>query len=119
VTAAQMWAVRLMTSVASVHQAITISQEKAVKVRLVLIISNSHVPRPPACGCSSLALSDQCDQVIGSCDCQPGAVGTKCDDCAFGFTGLCVLECESTNLHSQALYQTVRGVTIATSNGML
>ena len=36
-------------------------------------------------------MSQSCDQVTGSCDCQEGAVGEKCDDCAFGFTGKTIL----------------------------
>ena len=40
-----------------------------------------------ACGCSALAVLPSCDQLTGTCDCLEGAIGDKCDDCAFGFTG--------------------------------
>ena len=42
-----------------------------------------------ACGCSNLSMSDSCHAETGACECQVGAVGLKCDDCAFGFTGQC------------------------------
>ena len=40
-----------------------------------------------ACQCSPLAVSSECDLVTGACQCVEGAIGLKCDDCAFGFTG--------------------------------
>lgn len=40
-----------------------------------------------ACGCSGLAVSMECDAETGRCVCEEGAIGPKCDDCAFGFTG--------------------------------
>ena len=43
-----------------------------------------------ACNCSNLAVSAECDRVTGRCQCQPGAIGLKCDDCAFGFTGMSI-----------------------------
>lgn len=50
--------------------------------------SPSFLPPPfPACGCSELSLSSECDAVAGRCQCQEGAIGLKCDKCAFGFTG--------------------------------
>lgn len=49
-------------------------------------------PFPPhlsstACNCSDLSVSGECDIVSGQCQCQAGAIGLKCDDCAFGFFG--------------------------------
>ena len=40
-----------------------------------------------ACGCSELSVSGECDIVSGQCQCQEGAIGLKCDDCAFGYFG--------------------------------
>ena len=42
---------------------------------------------PAACDCSELSLSEECDIVSGQCQCQEGAMGLKCNDCAFGFFG--------------------------------
>ena len=39
------------------------------------------------CGCSELSVSEECDVISGECQCQEGAIGIKCDDCALGFTG--------------------------------
>ena len=40
-----------------------------------------------ACNCSALAISNECDLLTGRCQCEEGAIGLKCDDCAFGFIG--------------------------------
>lgn len=32
-------------------------------------------------------MSEECDIITGQCSCQEGAIGFKCDDCAFGFFG--------------------------------
>ena len=40
-----------------------------------------------ACNCSELSISEECDAVTGQCQCQEGAIGIKCDDCAFGYFG--------------------------------
>lgn len=65
-------------------------------------LPNSHSPLPlllhlhlsipciciyTACGCSELSVSGECDIVSGQCQCQEGAIGLKCDDCAFGYFG--------------------------------
>ena len=41
------------------------------------------------CNCSPLAMSNECDLITGRCQCMDGAIGLKCNDCAFGFTGEC------------------------------
>ncbi len=40
-----------------------------------------------ACNCSALSVSPSCDPLSGVCQCQEGAIGDECDDCAFGFMG--------------------------------
>ena len=40
-----------------------------------------------ACNCSELAVDESCDAVTGQCQCQEGAIGLKCDDCDFGYSG--------------------------------
>ena len=32
-------------------------------------------------------MSEECDIITGQCSCQEGAIGFKCNDCAFGFVG--------------------------------
>ena len=55
-------------------------------------VQSSSTLLPPhllstACNCSDLSVSGECDIVSGQCQCQAGAIGLKCDDCAFGFFG--------------------------------
>ena len=54
-------------------------------VKRVLI---THCIVVPACNCSALAVTEECDQVTGACVCQDGARGLKCDDCEYGYIGI-------------------------------
>ena len=55
---------------------------------MIYVFYSLVLPYTTECGCSALSVSEECDSVSGQCQCQEGAVGTKCDDCAFGFTGI-------------------------------
>ena len=93
-----MLVVRWTTNVATAHRPSSISQIKDVKVIVqtilqhtvndgVTIIIDYSLFVFSACNCSALAVSEECDQLTGACDCQDGAQGLKCDDCSYGYIG--------------------------------
>jgi len=62
-----------------------------------------------ACNCSSLAISEECDIVTGMCRCQPGAIGLRCNDCAFGFFGT-FPDCQPCHECFQQWYTIINGI---------
>ena len=97
----KMLVVKRMASVVPALQDTLISHQMAAEVHInTLLTFHVHITSPIysltfqccmyaiECGCSELSASEECDIVTGQCQCEEGAVGTKCDDCAFGFTGI-------------------------------
>lgn len=89
-----MLAVMQTTSVAIAHQATLTSQIKDVKVgssiykfRDVIMLIYFSLYTRSACNCSALAVSEECDQLTGTCTCQDSAQGLKCDGCDYGYIG--------------------------------
>ena len=78
-----------MTNAVTVHLVVITSYlESAAKVRGPLFMSLILLMYQLAdCGCSAASVTQQCNE-NGTCMCIEGAVGEKCSECGFEYSGM-------------------------------